>query len=87
MKRLDATHPIFNCFFSIKSLDLHPMYGPYTPESYGLEDETGRLMMVIDYNYDISDFWQWSNDPFAPIEETNESYKFGVNYIVYALTH
>ena len=87
LKRLDATHPIFNCFFSIKSLDLRPLYGPYPPEFYGLEDDTGRLMMVIDYNYDMSDYWQWSDDPFAPIEETNESYKFGVNYVVYALTH
>lgn len=88
MKRLDATHPIFNCFFSIKSLDLRPIYGPsWTPEFYGIEDESGRLMMVINYNYDVSDYWQWSDNPFSPIEETNESYKFGVNYIIYALTH
>jgi hypothetical protein len=36
----------------------------------------------------VSDFWQWSdNNSFAPIDETNEAYKFGVNYIIYALTH
>jgi hypothetical protein len=88
MRRLDATHPIFNCFFSIKSLDLRPMYGGgATPEFWGVEDDTGRLMAVINYNYDMSDYWQWSDNPFMPIEETNESYKFGVNYIVYALTH
>ena len=87
MKRLDVSHPIFNCFFSIKSLDIAPMYGPYAPEFYGLEDEHGRLFAVIDYNYDMSDYWQWSDNPFRPIEETNDSYKFGVNYIVYALTH
>ncbi len=88
MKRLDATHPVFNCFFSIKSLDLRIMPGYYSPaEFYGLEDESGRLMMVINYNYDMSDYWQWSDNPFSPIEETNESYKFGVNYIIYALTH
>jgi len=87
LKRLDSSHPIFNCFFSIKTLDIPAMYGPYRPEFYGLEDETGRLMMVVDYNYDMSDYWQWSDNPFRPIEETNESYKFGVNYIIYALTH
>jgi len=87
MKRLDMSHPIFNCFFSIKSLDIPPMYGPYAPEFWGLEDEHGRLFAVIDYNYDMSDYWQWSDNPFRPIEETNDSYKFGVNYIVYALTH
>lgn len=97
MKKLDIKHPIFNCFFSIKTLDLKPIYGGgyvtrgemQLPEFWGLEDSTGRLMMVIDYNYDISDYWQWSDDPFAPIDTTNsdEAYKFGVNYIVYALTH
>ena len=90
LKELDVTHPIFNCFFSIKTLELRPMYGGYgglTPQFFGLEDSTGRLMMVVNYNYDVSDWWQWSNDPFQPIDETNEAYKFGVNYIVYALTH
>lgn len=89
LKKLDLSHPVFNCFFSIKTLDLPPVYGGmgFNPEFWGLEDETGRLMMVVDYNNDISDFWQFSDNPFRPIEETNEAYKFGVNYIVYALTH
>lgn len=89
LRRLDLSHPVFNCFFSIKTLDLRPMYGPgsYQPEFWGIEDETGRLMLVANYNYDMSDYWQWSDNPFRPIEETNESYKFGVNYILYALTH
>lgn len=91
LKKLDLSHPIFNCFFSIKTLDLPPVYGGYgfngNPEFWGLEDETGRLMMIVDYNYDASDFWQFSDNPFRPIEETNDAYKFGVNYIVYALTH
>jgi len=88
IKKLDLSHPIFNCFFSIKSLELNPIYGPYsTPEFWGMEDKDGRLMMIINYNYDVSDYWQYSNNPFRPIEETNEAYKFGVNYIMYALTH
>ena len=95
LKKLDISHPIFNCFFSIKTLDLPPIYGGgyvshgpmLAPEFYGLEDKTGRLMMIINYNYDVSDFWQWSDNAFAPIEQTNEAYKFGVNYIIYALTH
>lgn len=94
LKKLDISHPIFNCFFSIKSLELPPIYGggyvtmeTQYPEFWGLEDEKERLMMVVDYNYDVSDFWQFSDNPFRPIEETNEAYKFGVNYILYALTH
>lgn len=92
MKPLDISHPIFNCFFSIKSLDLRPIYnyrggGGLQPQFFGIEDKNGRLMMIINFNYDVSDFWQWSNDPFQPIEDTNSAYKFGVNYVFYALTH
>jgi len=88
MKPIDVSHPIFNCFFSIKSLELRHIYrGNCTPQFLGIEDKHGRLMMIINYNYDVSDFWQWSNDPFQPIEDTNSAYKFGVNYVFYALTH
>lgn len=87
MKPVDLTHPIFNCFFSIKSLDVRPPYGRYKPEFLGLEDKHGRLMMIVNYNNDVSDYWQWSNDPFQPIDDTNSAYKFGVNYVFYALTH
>jgi|SRR5215471_5485829 len=87
IKPLDITHPIFNCFFTIKSLDVHAPYGRYKPEFLGVEDKHGRLMMIINYNNDVSDYWQWSNDPFMPIDDTNSAYKFGVNYVFYALTH
>lgn len=93
LKRLDISHPVFNCFFSIKTLDIatpyttSANYGSVKPEFWGIEDDKGRLMMVINYNNDVSDYWQWSDDPFAPIEQTNEAYKFGVNYVMYALTH
>jgi hypothetical protein len=87
IKELDITHPIFNCFFSIKTLDVRPPYGNGKPRFFGVEDKHGRLMMIINYNNDVSDYWQWSNDPFQPIADTNEAYKFGVNYVFYALTH
>jgi len=88
LKELDISHPIFNCFFSIKTLDVLPPYAQWLkPKFYGLEDQTGRLMMVVNYNNDVSDYWQWSDNPFFPIDSTNEAYKFGVNYIIYALTH
>ncbi len=89
MKPLDITHPIFNCFFSIKTLDVRPPYDRGKPVFLGLEDKHGRLMMIINFNNDVSDYWQWSGDPFQPLpaEDTQGAYKFGVNYIFYALTH
>jgi hypothetical protein len=52
-----------------------------------MNDDHGRLMMVVDYNNDISEYWEWSADPFYQIEDTNEAFRYGVNYIMYALTH
>jgi hypothetical protein len=89
MKPLDITHPIFNCFFSIKTLDVRPPYDRGKPQFLGFEDKHGRLMMIINYNNDVSDYWQWSGNPFQPLpaEDTQGAYKFGVNYVFYALTH
>ena len=87
MKPLDVSHAIFNCFFSIKSLEVRSPYGRLRPEFLGISDKHGRLMMIVNYNNDVSDYWQWSNDPFQPIEDTNTAYRFGVNYVFYALTH
>jgi hypothetical protein len=61
MKELDVANPIFNCFFSIKSLDVRPVYRGYRPQFFGIEDNNGRLMMVINYNNDVSDYSQWSS--------------------------
>lgn len=87
--RLDASHPIFDSFFRIASLEMtHPYYG--LPSSFhGIfadNDPDGRLMAIINYNNDMAEYWEWSDTDFAPIELTNEAYKLGVNYVIYALT-
>ena len=88
--QLDASHPIFDSFYHIESLDFtHPNF-PVTPQFYGLyedNDESKRLMAIVNYNNDIGDYWEWSDEGFLPIELTNEAYKLGVNYVVYAMTH
>ncbi len=88
LEELPRTHPIWTCFYDISKLFPEPPYSKWlTPKYMGMSDDTGRLMMVVDYNNDISEYWEWSNDPFQPIEPTNEAYKYGVNYVMYALTH
>ena len=42
---------------------------------------------LINYNNDVAEYWEWSDTGFLPVDFTNEAYKLGVNYIVYALTH
>jgi hypothetical protein len=89
--RLDASHPIFHSFFEIDRLDIIPQaYIAGQPEFYGMfedNDPTKRLEMIVNYNTDVSQFWEWSGTGLRPIDETNEAYKLGVNYIIYGLTH
>ena len=88
---MSAAHPIFHSFFEIGSLDIIPQaYNSGRPVFRGLyedNDPRKRLMMIVNYNTDISQFWEWSGRGFRPIDETNEAYKLGVNYIIYGMTH
>jgi hypothetical protein len=88
---LDASHPIFHSFFEINRLDIIPQaYIAGTPLFRGLfedNDPRKRLQILVNYNTDVSQFWEWSGTGLRPIDDTNEAYKLGVNYIVYALTH
>lgn len=85
---LTADHPIFHCFYDIDDLDMIPPYDvPGPPQFYGLFDQHNRLMAVANYNNDIGDYWEWADDSLAPIDLSNEAFKFGVNYIIYGITH
>jgi len=88
LEEIPRTHPIWTCFYDISQLLPPPPYGRFlTPQYFGISDDKGRLMVVVDYNQDISDYWEWSDNPFMRIEETNQAFKYGVNYLMYALTH
>ena len=81
-------HPVFDSFFKIdlKILE-HGDYGQ--TEYWGIfqdNDPKKRLMSIVNLNGDIGEAWQWSDRGYA-IAPANESYKLGVNYLIYALTH
>ncbi len=88
---LDGTHPIFHSFFDIDApLDFIQMYDEGQPVFYGVfedNDPKQRLLLIANYDNDIGEYWEYSDTGYNPIDLTNEAYKFGVNYIVYALTH
>ena len=50
-------------------------------------DPRKRLMVIENYNTDISQFWEWSGRGFRPFDDTNEAYKLGINYLIYGMTH
>ena len=88
---MQISHPIFHSFFEIDSLANFPQaYNAGPPIFRGLfedNDPKKRLMMIVNYNTDISQYWEWSGRGFRPFDETNEAYKLGVNYVIYGLTH
>jgi len=88
---MQASHPIFHTFFEVNDLDIIPQaYIAGRPQFLGLYEDNDpgkRLQMIVNYNTDISQFWEWSGTGLRPIADTNEAYKLGVNYIVYGMTH
>jgi hypothetical protein len=87
-QELAPTDSVFRCFYEIESLDMTPPYEvPGKPTFYGLFDPDGRLQVVANFNNDIGDYWEWSDDALVPIALSNEAYRFGINYLIYALTH
>jgi hypothetical protein len=44
-------------------------------------------MAMVNFNTDVSNFWEFSGTGLRPIDESNEAYKLGVNYIIYGMTH
>jgi len=59
----------------------------YTPHWRGIYDDEGRLMVAINHNMDIGDAWEHADWPDYPENMTALAYRFGINYLIYAMTH
>jgi hypothetical protein len=88
--RLDVDSPVFQSFFGIRHLDVpHPNYNG-SPQFFGMfenNDPAGRLLAIANFNNDLGDYWEWSAEGLYGSDPTNDAYRLGVNYIVYAMTH
>lgn len=61
---------------------------PFSPPRWrGIYDAYGRLMVAINFNMDMGDAWEHADDPVYPLPMTSLAYRFGINYLIYALTH
>jgi len=54
---------------------------------YGISDDSGRLVVAINFNIDMGDAWEHADDPDYPLDMTSLAYRFAVNYVIYAMTH
>ena len=59
----------------------------YDPHWRGIYDDSGRLMVAINFNMDLGDAWEHADSPEYPEPMTALAYRFAVNYVIYAITH
>jgi hypothetical protein len=94
-------HPVFHIVYDISELKYTQMphmnswirggggylNGGRDPHWRGIEDDDGRLMVLIGFNNDTPDSWQWADDPRYPAEAANLGLRIGVNIATYMMTH
>ena len=84
---LDENHPLLRNFYDIDNLNtVHPMTGVKSI-FYGYPDGRGGLSMVICFNNDVGDFWEFIDYPRYPVKPSAEALKLGINFVMYAMTH
>jgi hypothetical protein len=93
--QLTGKEPIFDSFYKVDMEKIRRGYsgggrGPRGGAFFGYfenNDPTRRLMVLACYGQDIGESWQWSGQGFMAVDVTNEAFKLGINFVVYALTH
>jgi hypothetical protein len=92
-------HELLSAFYEIDSIIQVPNVGNgrrggptwekdgYVPALKGIFDEHDRLMVVINWNTDLGDAWEWADDPWYPWKFSLFAYQMGVNMIVYGMSH
>jgi hypothetical protein len=98
---LAANDPIFTTFYdlsqrkqvrnmrSIRRAGLNRGYRAdgAVPHWRAILDDDGRVMVMITFNNDLGDSWQYADDPQYPQEDSNLGIRLAVNFAIYDLTH
>jgi len=57
------------------------------PAWRALHDDRNRMVVAVNFNTDVGDAWEYADAPEYPEPMTALAYRYGVNYVVYAMTH
>ena len=103
IRDLEQDHPMFRALFDIGGVPQIASIGHWfssgggtsergaesaTPHARGIFDAQGRLMVLMTHNTDIGDSWEEeASNPQYFYEFSTKGYAFGINAIVYAMTH
>ena len=95
-------HPVFNIFYNIDKVLQVPNvhqgwsaaqggptheYDGIVPHVRGIFDDKGRLMVLINWNTDLGDAWEWADDPQYPLKFSTYAFEMGINFVIYAMTY
>ena len=92
-------HPIFRSVYRIERIVQVPNVGQgirggptwerdgRIPMVQGIFDDNRRLMVLVNWNTDLGDAWEWAENPHYPLPYSTYAYEMGINFIVYAMTH
>jgi hypothetical protein len=88
--RLDLSDRVFSSFYDIDTLDMAPPYmNPDSgrPSFWGMKDEEGRLILVANADNDFGEYWEDIDRGAEALRPAVQSFQFGLNYLIYAMTH
>jgi hypothetical protein len=91
MERIvDIKDPIFHTFYEIDTLEMPPPYmnpDSGVPSFWGMKDDKGRLILIANADNDFGEFWEDIDLGAEALHPAVQSFQFGVNYLLYAMTH
>ena len=83
-------HPIFHSFFQVQGIYV-PFAGigatPNYQAMFENNDPRRRMMAIANHNNDLGEYWEWSAEGLYDPAPSNNAYRLGVNYLIYAMTH
>jgi hypothetical protein len=95
---LPSDHPLLDTFYRIDEIVQVPNVrqgiqgGPtwegdgYVPHLRAIFDDDDRLMVLISWNSDLGDAWEWAENPHYPLPFSNYAYRLGVNMVLYGMS-
>ena len=50
-------------------------------------DDRNRMLVAVNFNTDVGDAWEYADSPDYPEAMTALAYRYGINYLIYSMTH
>ena len=57
------------------------------PAWRAIYDDKNRMVVAVNYNTDVADAWEFADVPYYPEAMTTLAYRYGINYVIYSMTH